>query len=132
MSRNRKRRQRSGRHSSHPCRDRCCSPFAVADSDWRNRWSPVQSIVPRASMANIRVSTREALRTDATYSLKLCWSQQGRVPRCYRVTPALLRKLFHRIPESQRHSTSVILPFSTLISKGPHGFGNRFSASWTT
>ena len=35
-----------------------------------------------------------------------------------------LQTLFHRIPESQRHSTPVILLASTLISNGPHGFGN--------
>jgi hypothetical protein len=41
------------------------------------------------------------------------------------------RRFSHRIPVSQRHSTSVILPASTSISNGPHGFGNRFSASKT-
>jgi hypothetical protein len=49
-----------------------------------------------------------------------------------RPTQSLFQKPFHRIPESQRHSTFVILPSSTLTSNGPHGFGNRFSASNTT
>jgi len=38
----------------------------------------------------------------------------------------------YRIPESQRHSTFVILPDSTSISNGPHGRGKGFSASDTT
>jgi hypothetical protein len=50
----------------------------------------------------------------------------------YRSTNALPQTFFYRIPESQRHSTSVILPASTSISNGPHGFGNRVSASNTT
>jgi hypothetical protein len=43
-----------------------------------------------------------------------------------------LRQCDHRMPESQRHSTFVILPDSMSISKGPHGRGKRFSTSDTT
>ena len=42
-----------------------------------------------------------------------------------------LRRCGHRIPESQDHSTFVILPDSTSIWNGPHGLGKRFSASDT-
>ena len=43
-----------------------------------------------------------------------------------------LRRCGHCIPESQCHSTFVILPDSTSISNGPHGRGKRYSASDTT
>jgi len=43
-------------------------------------------------------------------------------------TEFFYENLFTSIPESQRHSTFVVLPDSRVTSNGPHGFGNRFSA----